>query len=106
MPKNKTRPPKRKQFVMPQAGASLDLKTAVIRALEDERYDWRTLDGLATALGTSEREVLGVLNSIPDQIVRAASADGQSLFTTRSHYEKTHGFGDKILSALADKVVA
>jgi len=91
---------------MPQARASLDLKTAVIQALEDERYDWRTLDGLAHALGTTEREVLGILNSMPDQIVRATAADGQSVFTTRSHYQKTHGFGDKLLSPLADKVVA
>jgi hypothetical protein len=105
MPKNKLHPLKR-NLVMPQAGASLDLKTALIKALEDERYDWRTILGLARALGTSEKEIIDLLNAFPDQVVRTTGADGQSLFTTRSHYEKTHGFRDKLLSALADKVVA
>jgi hypothetical protein len=41
-----------------------------------------------------------------DQIVRATTADGRTVFTTRNHYEKTHGLGDKILSVLADKIVA
>ncbi|HZP16731.1 MAG TPA: hypothetical protein VFB00_02110 [Terriglobales bacterium] len=41
-----------------------------------------------------------------DQILRTTAADGQTLYTTRNHYEKTHDFGDKLLSALADKVVA
>lgn len=91
---------------MPQAAQSLDLKTAVLGALEDERYDWRTVNGIARALEVSERDVLRVLGSMPDQIVRTTTADGRSVYTTRSHYEKTHGFSDKLLSALADKVVA
>jgi hypothetical protein len=105
MPKNKSHPP-RKKLMMPQVIAGLDLKTAVIKALEDERYDWRTVGGLARALGTDERSIVDILGSMPDQIVRVTATNGQSLFTTRSHYEKTHGFGDKLLSALADKVVA
>lgn len=80
--------------------------TAVIQALEDDRFDWRTVSGVASDLNITEQEVVGVLNSIPDQIVRASAADGRNVFTTRRHYEKTHGFGDKLLSALADKVVA
>lgn len=105
MRRNKTRPPKR-TIAMPHTGTSLDLKTAVIQALEDERYDWRTVRGLARTLHISEQEITSVLDSSSDQIVRATSDDGRRLFTTRSHYQKTHGFGDKLLSALADKVVA
>lgn len=91
---------------MPQAVVGLDLRAAVVRALEDDQYDWRTLSGLSSATGASQQEVLSVLNSMSDIIVRATTEDGKPLFTTRSHYEKTHGFGDKLLSALADKVVA
>lgn len=82
------------------------LREAVVRALEDDRYDWRTLGGIARATGAKNPEILSLLNSMSDQIVRTTAADGQALFTTRNHYEQTHGFGDKLLSALADKVVA
>lgn len=84
----------------------MPLRSAVLQALEDDRYDWRTAKGLAKDLKIDEQEILAVLNSFPDQVVRATSGDGRILFTTRSHYEKTHGFGDRLLSALADKVVA
>jgi hypothetical protein len=85
---------------------SVDLKSAILHALEDERYDWRTVGGLASALKVGEREVFSVLNSMPDQIVRTTHSDGRNLFTTRSHYQKTHGFQSRLLSALADRVVA
>lgn len=91
---------------MPQAAAGLDLRAAVVRALEDDRYDWRTVGGIAREIGATNQEIISVLNSMSDQIVRATAEDGKSLFTTRKHYEKTHGLGDKLLSALADKVVA
>jgi hypothetical protein len=98
--------PKGRVSAMPQTAQTLDLKTVVIKALEDEQYDWRTIPGLARSLQMSEKDITRVLDSVPDRIVRATADDGRVLFTTRSHYEKTHGFGDKLLSALADKVVA
>jgi hypothetical protein len=91
--------------VMPTAQVT-DLKTDVLRALEDDRYEWRTIPGLARALGISGKDVVRAIKSMPDQIVRTVADDGRALFTTRNHYERTHGFGDKLLSALADKVVA
>jgi len=81
-------------------------QTAILKALEDERYDWRTIKGLVTDTGAPEKNVVSALNSLSDRLVRAQDADGRSLFTTREHYEKTHGFGDKLLSALADMIVA
>src|SRR5258708_1188466 len=111
MPRNKSNPP-RKHLTMPQvvnapqAASSSDIKTRVIAALEDERYDWRTLNGLARSVGAREADILQVLNSMPDQVVRATTTDGRTVFTTRKHYEETHGFGDRLLSVLTDKVVA
>jgi len=35
------------QVVAPPIGSTLDLTAAIIKALEDPRYDWRTLDGIA-----------------------------------------------------------
>jgi hypothetical protein len=91
---------------MSETAQTLDLNTAVTKALEDEQYDWRTIPGLARSLNVSEKDITRVLNSVPDQIVRTTADDGRFLFTARSHYEKTHGFRDKLLSALADKIVA
>ena len=91
---------------MPQAAPCIDLRASVVQALEDDRYDWRTLGGIVRATGAKNPEIVSLLNSMSNQIVRATAADGQTLFTTRNHYEKTHGFGDRLLSALADKVVA
>lgn len=91
---------------MPQAAAGLDLRSAVVRALEDDRYDWRTIGGIASDLGVAKAEVVSILQSMPDDIITTKTEDGRNVFTTRRHYEKTHGLGDKILSALADKVVA
>jgi hypothetical protein len=110
MPRNNSNPP-RKKLKMPQViaapvASTLELKAAVVKALEDSRYDWRTLEGLVRSVGRRDAEILQILNSMPDQIVRATTADGRTVFTTRNHYEQTHGFGDRLLSALADKVVA
>jgi len=93
---------------MPQeAGTTVDLRVALIKALEDEQYDWRTIPGLCKSLGTTPNEILPVLNSMAEgTIVRTTADDGRALYTTLAHYEKTHGFGTKLLSALADKVVA
>jgi hypothetical protein len=105
MGKKKSLPKGRVAF-MPHSAHTTDLKTAVLKALEDERYDWRTISGLARALDVTDNEIVRTLGSVSDQIVRTTADDGRILFTTRDHYEKTHGFGDKLLSALADKVVA
>ena len=111
MPRKKSKSPRKHPLTMPQATATPAVPTSkvtvtVIQALEDPRYDWRTLEGLVRATGIRENDVLAILNSMRDQIVSATTADGRTVFTTRNHYEKTHGFGDKLLSALADKVVA
>jgi hypothetical protein len=103
--KNKSHP-RGRVAVMPETAQATDLKTAVLKALEDERYDWRTIKGLVKSTGATEQDILSMLNSLADKIVRSQDADGRSLFTTREHYQKTHGLGDRILSALADRIVA
>jgi hypothetical protein len=98
--------PQGRVATMPHTARTTDLGTAVLKALEDESYDWRTISGLARTLDVSDNEIVRTLGSMSDRIVRTTADDGRTLFTTRDHYEKTHGFGDKLLSALADKVVA
>jgi hypothetical protein len=106
----KSNPPGKKlpipQTATPPARINLNLTAEVVRALEDSRYDWRTMDGLVRSTGIPETAILTILGSMSDQIVRATTADSRTVFTTRNHYEKTHGLGDKLLSVLADKIVA
>lgn len=110
MPKKKSDSPG-KQLNMPNVATppvarTVDVRTLIVQALEDQRYQWRTMDALTRASGVREQDVLEVLRSMCDQIVRATTGDGRTVYTTRKHYQESHGFGDKLLSALADKVVA
>jgi hypothetical protein len=73
--------PKGRISAMPQTASTLDLKAAVLEALEDEQYDWRTISGLACDLEVNGKEVARILASMPDQMVRTTADDGRSLFT-------------------------
>lgn len=79
---------------------------AVMEALEDERYRWRTVGGISRQTGLTPKEVLAVLEASPDQVVRARAVapDGAALFTTREHYQRNAGFGPRLLAALRNRV--
>jgi hypothetical protein len=87
-----------------QMGASLG--NLIIKALEDERYDWRTVNGLSEQTGIAEAKVQEVLADLGQVIVRSSVPDdsGRALYTTRRHYRQTHGVGTRFLSALSGKV--
>jgi hypothetical protein len=78
----------------------------VIRALENEDYDWRTLDGLSNETGLTPSEVQEVLYNLQGAVIQSSIPDkqGRALFTTRSHYKKNQSVGNRILSALSDTV--
>jgi hypothetical protein len=78
----------------------------VIDALEDPRYDWRTVESVAEQTGLSPSEVREILKESEHEVVRSSVPDesGRSLYTTRRHYRQTNGLGVRILSALSDRV--
>lgn len=78
----------------------------VIDALEDPRYDWRTVEGVAEQIGVDPSTVRAILKRSEDKIVRSSVPDesGRSLYTTRRHYRQTNGLGTRILSALSDRI--
>ena len=82
------------------------LRAAVVRALEDPRYEWRTVEGLAEQTGLSATSLRQVLEELNGEIIRSSVPDesGRALYTTRRHYRQTQGLGTRILSALSDKV--
>ncbi len=82
---------------------------AVLAALENPNYDWRTVEGLSRETGLDERTVAGVirgLTAFSDQIVQSAVPDkrGRALFTTRRHYHRGQSFFNRLLSAMSDRV--
>lgn len=82
------------------------LRAIVIEALEDSRYDWRTLDGMSEQTGLERAQIRRIIDDLGSIIVRSSVPDeeGRALYTTRKHYNSTHGLGARLLDALADKV--
>lgn len=83
-----------------------DPQALVIAALEDDRYDWRTLDGIAEQTALPRAQVRRIIEGLGNTVVRSSipDEDGRSLYTTRKHYNDTHSIGERFLNALADKV--
>ena len=83
-----------------------DSTRVVFEALEDPRYLWRTVDGVARQTGLTPKEVLAALEANPDRVLRARATapDGASLYTTREHYQRRAGIGSRVLSALRNRV--
>jgi hypothetical protein len=80
----------------------------VMESLEDPRWDFRTVSGLATSTGLSERVVRDVLNRYPQFIRRSPIPDsqGRELYTLvskggglREWYAKTRAFITKSTGA-------
>jgi hypothetical protein len=61
--------------------------TAVVRALEDPRYEWRTVEGLAEETGLPTDNLRKIVEDLNGEIVRSSIPDesGRALYTTRKH---------------------
>ncbi|MEB3175523.1 MAG: hypothetical protein VKN60_10135 [Cyanobacteriota bacterium] len=62
-----------------------DNQSLIVQALENPRYQWRTIQGLAKELSIPEREVRNYIASHQDIVVQSSvpTQDGSDLFTTR-----------------------
>jgi len=83
-----------------------ELKEKVIKALEDNKYKWRSPKGIATQVGLSEEEVLIVIRSNSDEVLQSnvPSVDGSPLFTTRNHFHKMSSPFEKIVGAFKGRL--
>jgi hypothetical protein len=82
-----------------------DRKEVVRLALENKKYKWRTIDGVAQESKLATDEVEEALSELADEIIRSSvpSKDGQALFTTRKHYRNQQNLGARLLSALKNR---
>lgn len=76
--------------------------TQVLRALENPKYVWRTVDGLAREVGLPKGRVTDVLSHIPSNVLVTTPSRKGQLFSTRRHYSQRQSTWSKILSALSD----
>lgn len=78
----------------------------ITKALEDDRYVWRTIDGIVK---DTDLPRVTVENAVQwdeeiDAIVASDPDDkGRTLYTTRRHYQKKRPFGWRVLGAIAGK---
>jgi len=80
----------------------------VVAALENNNYDWRTIDGIIRETNLSFNDVFGVLKKldVEGKLVQSPSTKdpGKALFTTRDYYNRSRGLLDNIRSSWADSV--
>jgi hypothetical protein len=78
----------------------------VWKALENPKYRWRTIPGVAKEEGLPEEVVEEVLKRRRNEIVKSTlpSSSGEDLYTTRSHFIKEASFGEKLLGAFKNRL--
>ncbi len=71
----------------------IDTPLAVLEALSNPEYEWRTIDGVSRETGLDSAEVSSIVQDLPTLVLRSRIPDnkGRDLYTTRKHYRKTHG---------------
>ncbi len=85
---------------------SESLKINVIKALESEKFKWRTIKGISKEIGLNEDEVLSIIEHNKDVIVHSSvpSKNGEDLYTTKQHFHKYSSAMDKIMGAFKGRL--
>src|SRR6266404_1841198 len=69
------------------------LNEHVLGALRDNRWDWRTVEGLARDIQMQPDLVRQLLESMPDKVIRSRERDsqGRTLYAAREDYARKRG---------------
>ena len=75
-------------------------------ALNNPRYFWRTVDGIANETHLSSVAISHYLDSIAESLIISAVPDSQGRlrYTTLEHYRAHAGILRRVLSTLSDQV--
>ena len=75
----------------------------LFEALEDSRWEWRTVPALSKASGLSEDDVRRVLQSHPGLVRRSilTSVAGDELFTLQERHFQRQSLAEKIRNSLS-----
>ena len=71
----------------------------IMNALEDPRWNWRTVDGISRETGIPGDEIRHFLSRSGRRVVRSVARDrnGRPLFTTRKRYREGHSLLERLL---------
>jgi|SRR5580704_11875466 hypothetical protein len=92
------------------APATSDLQSAtnaVWNALNSDRYDWRSVDGIAEETGLDKLAISTILETqLGSKVVRAVDSNQPEnfLYATRDRYNKVRGPWNRVLSVIANQV--
>ena len=72
-----------------QAGAS-EVARRIIAALDDPRWEWRTVDGISRETKIPPQEIRTFLNRSGRKVMKSVARDrqGRALYTTRRRYRE------------------
>lgn len=78
----------------------------VKKSLEDRRYKWRTIRGIAKQTGTSPEEIRKLLATHADLVIKSSiqAESGEDLFTTREHFRRMQSPFVKLVSSITTSV--
>lgn len=92
---------------MSNRGIAMDEEWLKIqRALENPKYKWRTIDGVANETGLDTVTIVSSLTNHSDTIIQSSipSNTGAELYTTRDHYREKSTILSRVMSSLTNKV--
>ena len=80
---------------------------AVLAALENPKYRWRTVRNVAKEVGILPGTVLDVMARNSAIVIKSKvpSASGDDLYTTRDHYLRTATVFEKLSAAFKNRLV-
>lgn len=85
----------------------INRKDLIKSALDEPRYNWRTIEGIAHETLVPRAEIMKTIMELSQEgiLVRSSKVDkmGRPLFTTRDNYSKNNNLIERILSAISDR---
>ena len=77
----------------------------VIKALENPKYQWRTISGVSQEIKLPLGDVTASIIKNEDLIIESNidSIDGEKLYTTRKHFRKKSTFWQKFSSVIRNR---
>lgn len=75
------------------------------KALENEKYSWRTIRGIAAEAKIDREKVSNYISIHGDKVVKSSAVNqrGEQLFSLRSKRRKKSGFFERIASAVKNR---
>lgn len=81
------------------------IEKRIKRAFENKKYEWRTIQGVATESNVSQEDVRIYLSLHGDEIVKSSARNlkGETLYTSRENYRSRTGIGSRLSSVIRNR---